>query len=95
MSRMVCRTITLTLSKTPVANRAAQDKIKLVDNEKIMSNGSPTQIKEQVAKSQALIKELSMNEKTFAPQQEPKNSLLPYAMGGSVLATGLGVVAVS
>ena len=69
-----------------------------VENEKVMKNYSTaSQIKEQVQKSQTLMKELSLNEKTTASEKnEPKNSSLPYLIGGALLvAGGLGALAIS
>lgn len=62
-------------------------------NERVMKKGSVAEIKEQAAKSQTLLQEAAtMN--TVAPvKNEPKNSMLPYAVGGSLLAVGLGGVA--
>ncbi|MCE8162680.1 MAG: hypothetical protein I3273_02095 [Candidatus Moeniiplasma glomeromycotorum] len=61
-------------------------------NEKTMKEGSTTQIKEQVAKSQALVQEVS-SQNTVA-SNEPKNSVLPYVVGGSLLVAGIGGVAI-
>jgi len=62
------------------------------ENEKAIKEGSITEVKEQIAKSQALVQEASVKN-TANPVNEPnKGGTLPYLIGGSLLVAGLGGV---
>lgn len=57
-----------------------------VNNEKAITNGSVAEMKEQMARSQTLVNELSTQTNTTSQtKNDNKNSSLPYLIGGSVL----------
>ena len=58
-----------------------------------MKEGSTTEMKQQVAKSQALVREASITNAAI-PTKEPKNSVLPYVIGGFLLVAGVRAVVI-
>jgi len=64
------------------------------ENEKAIKQGSVAEIKAQVQKSQALMREAGTKTKENAPEKkhEPGNGVLPYIAVGSLLVASLGGV---
>jgi len=62
------------------------------ENEKAINQGSVAEIKAQMQKSQALMREAGTQTKATTPEKsEPGNGVLPYvAVGSLLLAVGLG-----
>lgn len=57
-----------------------------VSNEEAITDGSAAKMKEQVVKSEALMRELSSQVNTASQvENDSKSSSLPYLVGGSVL----------
>jgi len=63
------------------------------ENEKAIKQGSVAEIKAQMQKSQALMREAGTQTKEAAPEKsEPGNAALPYLAVGSLAVAGLGGV---